>query len=79
MEEVQEATTVGVPDDYLGEKIISYIVLRKDKQITDKDVLEYCKNYLSRDKIPDKVKFVDELPKGPSGKILRREIRGGVK
>lgn len=75
MDEIDEVTTVGVPDEYLGEKIVSFIVLKKDKNIDAIDVINFCKKYLSRDKIPDTVKFVDNIPKGPSGKILRRKMR----
>ncbi|MFH0861127.1 MAG: class I adenylate-forming enzyme family protein [Candidatus Altiarchaeota archaeon] len=76
MDEIKEVATVGVPDEYLGEKIVSFIVLKEDKNIRDTDIINFCKKYISRDKIPDKVEFVDNIPKGPSGKNLRRKLRG---
>ena len=74
-EEIKEATTVGISDDYLGEKISSFIVLKRGCDLDASYVKDYCRNFLSRDKIPDMVTFVDSLPKGPSGKILRKELR----
>ena len=76
IDEVQEALTVGIPDEYLGEKIISYIVLKDHKMLNKPDVIAFCKKYLSKDKVPDTIEFVDSLPKGHSGKLLRREMKG---
>jgi len=59
----------------LGEKIFTYIVLKDGKKLNDEKVKGFCKKFLSKDKIPDVVKFVESLPKGPSGKILRREMK----
>ena len=75
LDEVKEATTVGMDDEYLGEKIFTYIVLKDGKKLNDEKVKSFCKKFLSKEKIPDVVKFVESLPKGPSGKILRREMK----
>ncbi len=75
IEEIKEATTVGISDAYLGEKISSFIVLKRGCDLDANYVKDYCRNFLSRDKIPDMITFVDSLPKGPSGKILRKELR----
>jgi long-chain acyl-CoA synthetase len=75
LDEVKEATTVGMEDEYLGEKIFTYIVLKDGKKLNGEKVKSFCKKFLSKEKIPDVVKFVESLPKGPSGKILRREMR----
>ena len=72
---VKEATTVGKEDEYLGEKIITYIVLKDGKKLDGENVKDFCAKFLSKEKIPDIVKFVQSLPKGPSGKILRRKMR----
>lgn len=74
MSEIEEAATVGIPDDYLGECIASFIVLKKDKKITEEEVIAFCKKQLSSYKVPNKIRFVEFIPKGPSGKILRREV-----
>ena len=75
LDEVKEATTVGKEDEYLGEKIITYIVLKDGKKLDGENVKDFYAKFLSKEKIPDIVKFVQSLPKGPSGKILRREMR----
>ena len=75
IDEIKEAVTVGVSDQYLGEKIISFISVKEGKSISQEKVLDFCKKYISRDKFPDKIIFVDNLPKGPSNKILRRKLR----
>ena len=74
-DEVKEAITIGTEDEYLGEKIITYIVLKDGKKLDGEKVKDFCKKFLSKEKIPDIVQFVESLPKGPSGKILRREMK----
>ena len=74
IDEIKEAATVGIEDKFLGEKIISYIVLKDDKNISHEYIRNFCMKFLSKEKIPDVIKFVESLPKGPSGKILRKEI-----
>lgn len=78
MDDIKEVATTGVFHDYLGEQIISFIVLKNDKKLTEEKVIDFCKKYLSLHKVPDQIKFVDSIPKGPSGKILRRELISGV-
>ena len=75
MDGVKEAATVGISDDYLGEKIVSFLVIEADKNLDIYSVKDFCSNFLSRDKVPDDVRFVKSIPKGPSGKILRRELQ----
>ena len=72
--EVSESLTSGIPDEYLGEKIVSYIVIKNNCELTEEDVIDHCKSFLSRDKIPDKIFFVDKIPEGHSGKFLRKEL-----
>lgn len=75
MNEIKEALTIGVPDQYLGEKIVSYVVLCDGAAVTESDILNFCKQYLSRDKLPDHITFSGDLPKGSSGKLLRKKLR----
>ena len=74
MDGVAEAAVVGVPSTATGEKVAAYIVL-DGKDLSEKDVIGYCKEHLTNYKCPKIVKFVDELPKSPVGKVLRRELR----
>jgi long-chain acyl-CoA synthetase len=71
---IQEAAVVGVPDDSLGEEVGAAVVPKKGESI-DADALKaHVKEQVAAYKYPRKIWFVDELPKGPTGKILKREI-----
>jgi long-chain acyl-CoA synthetase len=71
---VREAAVVGVPHDDLGEEVGAAIALKEDAPCTEDDIREHCKQQVAAYKYPRRVWFVDELPKGPTGKILKREI-----
>lgn len=73
-ESIQEAVVIGVPDPYRGETVKAYIVLKDNHQITDKELNEYCRKYLSAYKVPRLYEFRDELPKTMVGKVLRRAL-----
>ena len=75
LDEVKEAITIGTEDEYLGEKIITYIVLKDGKKLDGEKVKDFCKKFLSKEKIPDAIEFIESLPKGPSGKVIRREMK----
>lgn len=72
---VIEAATIGKPDMLLGEAIKSYIVLKDPKMTSPKDLTNFCKEKLGDFKCPSEFEFVESLPKGPSGKILKRLLR----
>jgi long-chain acyl-CoA synthetase len=71
---VQEAAVVGVPDDALGEEVGAAVVICKGESLTADDLKAFVKEQVAAYKYPRKIWFVDELPKGPTGKILKREI-----
>lgn len=73
--DVSIAAVVGVPDELKGEIPKAYIVLKNDAQITGDEVIAYCRQNLSAYKIPRLVEFIDNMPLGPNGKILKRELR----
>jgi long-chain acyl-CoA synthetase len=72
---IQEAAVVGVPDDSLGEEVGAAVVLKKGESLDADELKAYVKEQLAAYKYPRKVWFEDELPKGPTGKILKREIQ----
>ena len=74
MEGVLEAAAIGVPDERSGE-IVKIFAVRKDATVTEKDILDYCRDNLTGYKRPKLVEFRDELPKTNVGKILRRALR----
>jgi long-chain acyl-CoA synthetase len=73
--EVLEAAVVGIPDDLMGEEVGAAVVLRPGATATLEDIQSYVKERLAAYKYPRKLWLLPELPKGPSGKILRREVR----
>jgi long-chain acyl-CoA synthetase len=74
---VLEVGVIGVPDAKTGEAVHAYIVSGATKP-TEEEIVARCREHLSAYKVPQKVFFVDELPKSPIGKILRRELRDQV-
>jgi long-chain acyl-CoA synthetase len=73
---VREAAVIGVPHEKYGEEIQAVIALHIGHTTTPQDVIAFCKEHLAAFKYPRVVRIVDSLPKGPTGKILRRELRG---
>ena len=72
---VKEGIAVGVPDEYRGEKIKAYIVLKEGETATEEEFLEYFREHLAPYKVPKEVEFRKELPKNAIGKVLRRILR----
>lgn len=75
MDEVAEVAVIGVPDDYWIEAVTAIIVLKEGKTLEEKQVIEFCSEELPKFKVPKKVFFTDSLPKNPSGKILKKDLR----
>ncbi len=71
---VAEAAVVGVPDPALGEEVAAAVVLKPDASATEDELREHVKSQVAAYKYPRHVFLVDQLPKGPTGKILKREI-----
>ncbi len=71
---VLECAAVGIPDEKSGE-VVKLFVVRKDRSLKEKEVIDYCRENLTGYKVPKKVEFRDELPKTNVGKILRRKLR----
>ncbi|OFE17481.1 long-chain-fatty-acid--CoA ligase [Humibacillus sp. DSM 29435] len=81
-ESVAEVAVIGIPDDSLGEEVGAAVTLKPGQQVSEADLKAFAKERLAAYKYPRVVWIVDELPKGPTGKILRREVsapQGGSK
>ncbi len=72
---ILEAAVIGVPHEKWGETVKAFVVLKKEASATAEEIMEYCKGRLSSYKKPTSVDFVDQLPRNPSGKVLKTELR----
>ena len=72
---VAEAVAVGIPDEYRGETVKAFVVLRDGETATEKDIISFCREKLAAYKAPKIVEFRSELPKSAVGKILRKVLR----
>ena len=72
---VLEAAVIGLPDEEWGEVVSAVIVTRPGQTLTGQELVDFCRISLAGYKKPKKVFFLDELPKNPSGKILKRVLR----
>jgi acyl-CoA synthetase (AMP-forming)/AMP-acid ligase II len=72
---IAAAATIGVPHPTYGEAVKSYVVLQPHVCLTAADVIAYCQSQLALYKCPESVAFVEDIPKGPTGKLLRRALR----
>jgi long-chain acyl-CoA synthetase len=71
---VSAAATIGVPDPLYGEEVAAFIVLKDGFEVGEEEIISYCREQLADYKCPKTVRFVDEIPKGPTGKLLKREL-----
>ncbi|MBS4188797.1 fatty acid--CoA ligase family protein [Bacillus sp. FJAT-49705] len=75
--DVVEAAAIGVPDPNQGEAVKCYVV-KKNPDLTEAQLLEYCSEHLAKYKNPSSIEFIEELPKNTTGKILRRALKAQV-
>jgi long-chain acyl-CoA synthetase len=72
---VDAVAVVGVPHPHSGEAVKAYVVVEPGRSVEEDDLISWCAERLARYKCPTKVMFVDELPQGLAGKVLRRALR----
>ena len=71
---VLDAAAVGIPDRHYGQEIMVCVVLRPDHEATEEALRDFCVEHLGRYKTPKVIRFVSELPRGPSGKVQRLKL-----
>jgi long-chain acyl-CoA synthetase len=76
---VAEAAVVGVPDDVYGEGVVAYVAKKAGQECTEAELIAFVKQASTPFKAPQKIHFIDALPKSGVGKILRRELREQAK
>ncbi|QUR65786.1 AMP-binding protein [Mycobacterium spongiae] len=70
--QIREAAVVGVPDGQYGQRLRSFVALRHDARLSEQDVRDYVRDRLARFKVPRDVIFVEQLPRNPTGKVVKR-------
>jgi long-chain acyl-CoA synthetase len=73
---VAEVAVIGKPDERLGEEVVAVISLKLGAHATQEELTAFCRERLAAYKYPREFRLVEELPKGPTGKILKKELRG---
>jgi long-chain acyl-CoA synthetase len=72
---VADVGVIGVPDEKWGESAKAMVVRKPDVEVTEAELIEFCRDRLAHYKCPKSVDFVDMLPRNPSGKILKKDLR----
>jgi fatty-acyl-CoA synthase len=72
---IVEAAVIGVDDEEFGKRLAAFVVVAPGQSVTDDEVRDFVKGNLARFKIPRDVRFIDELPRNPTGKVLKRALR----
>ena len=72
---VADAAVFGIPDERWGERVHAVVVLREGATATSEEIMEFCRGQLGGYKLPRSVDFAPALPRNPSGKVLKRELR----
>jgi long-chain acyl-CoA synthetase len=73
---VAAAATIGVPDPLYGEEVAAFVVLKDGLKTSAEDLIAFCQTELADYKCPKTIRIVEEIPKGPTGKLLKRELAG---
>jgi long-chain acyl-CoA synthetase len=73
--DITEVAVIGKPDDRLGEEVVAVVALRDGATLAEADVIAYAKERMAAYKYPREVRFIDHLPLGPTGKVLKTELR----
>jgi len=71
---IESAAVIGVADELYGEEVAAFVVLKRGKTASEEDLINFCRQHLADFKCPKTFHFVDDIPKGATGKLLKREL-----
>ena len=71
---VSAAATIGIPDQLYGEEVAAFVVLKDGLKVTEEELISHCSQNLADYKCPKSIRIVKDIPKGPTGKLLKREL-----
>ena len=72
---VLECSVIGAPDKIMGETVTAVVVRKPGQDLSEEELIRYCENQLEHFKVPSRVVFMDELPRNPGGKVLKRKLK----
>jgi long-chain acyl-CoA synthetase len=72
---VQEAAVIGLPDERMGEEVSAVVALKPGQTVSEEELIAFTKERVAAYKYPRTIRFLDSLPKGPTGKILKKELK----
>ena len=73
--QILDAAVVGIPDEKWGETVLGFVILAEDASISEDEIIAYSREKIAGFKCPKTIKFINEIPRNPTGKVLRRELR----
>jgi long-chain acyl-CoA synthetase len=71
---ISAAATIGIPDKLYGEEVSAFVVLKEGASASSDELIAFCRDRLADYKCPKVLRVVKEIPKGPTGKLLKREL-----
>ncbi|MBA2504161.1 MAG: long-chain-fatty-acid--CoA ligase [Pyrinomonadaceae bacterium] len=71
---IAAAATIGIPDKLYGEEVAAFVVLKAGEKLSEGELIDFCRERLAAYKCPKSVRFLTDIPKGPTGKLLKREL-----
>jgi fatty-acyl-CoA synthase len=72
---VAMAQVVGIPDHRMGEVVMAFVKAKEGREVTEEEIIEYCKGKIANYKVPKAVRMIDEFPLNPMGKIQKFKLK----